>query len=415
MDSSKFVGDHGLSASLAKAARPDVADARSHRDGTIARLASDLLPLCDWIALLGVPWLGVRLAEPGAVLHGLVPYSGSDVMHGMLAGAIVAPFILYDRQFGRLAGRGQTRLVLRGHAIRFALFTAFALALDALSIAPDRTPRAWLLAYLVVGLLLTSLARIVVAGRLSQRQPGTVGPPSRAHPGLEPAGPAAHQALTYLGGVVAVRVMVARPISRWDAVIKKAADLVLGGLATLLLLPILALIAMAIKIDSPGPVLFRQRRHALDNREFDILKFRTMRWAAAPQGTMLQQTARNDARVTGVGRFLRASSLDELPQLFNVLMGQMSLVGPRPHAVHMRTEGRLGTEIVDSYSHRHRIKPGITGWSQVNGARGATHSAAQLTRRIDLDLYYIENWSPWLDLKILILTVREVVRPDNAY
>jgi len=119
--------------------------------------------------------------------------------------------------------------------------------------------------------------------------------------------------------------------------------------------------------------------------------------------------------VTAVGRVLRSWSLDELPQLFNVLRGEMSLVGPRPHAVNMRTEDRLGPEITELYSHRHRIRPGITGWSQINGARGATDTTAQLCRRIDFDLYYIDHWSLLLDLKILALTAREVVKRTNAY
>ena len=140
-----------------------------------------------------------------------------------------------------------------------------------------------------------------------------------------------------------------------------------------------------------------------------------MRWTPAATSTELKQTSRNDDRITWIGRFLRSSSLDELPQLFNVLKGEMSLVGPRPHAVNMRTEDRLGSEIIDVYAHRHRVKPGITGWSQVNGARGATDTMEQLKRRIELDLYYVENWSLLFDFKILLMTVREVMKKTNAY
>jgi exopolysaccharide biosynthesis polyprenyl glycosylphosphotransferase len=218
-----------------------------------------------------------------------------------------------------------------------------------------------------------------------------------------------------VGDNVPVNLLADRPIKRWDAVIKEAEDYVIGGVVTLLLLPVLALVAVAIKLDNPGPVIFKQRRHAFNNHEFDIYKFRTMRWNPTAATENLRQTCRNDDRITRVGRFLRASSLDELPQLINVLKGDMSLVGPRPHAVNMRTEDRLGHEITSLYAHRHRVKPGITGWSQVNGSRGAVDTTAQLHRRVALDLHYIENWSLLLDLKILVLTCREVIKRTNAY
>jgi len=227
--------------------------------------------------------------------------------------------------------------------------------------------------------------------------------------------PVPYRIIDYVGDSVPVSLLADRPIKRWDAVTKWAEDFLIGGIATLLLLPVLAVIALAIKLNSAGPIIFKQRRHAVDNREFDIYKFRTMRWNPAAATENLKQTSRQDNRVTRIGRFLRASSLDELPQLFNVLRGDMSLVGPRPHAVNMRTEDRLGSEITDMYAHRHRVKPGITGWSQVNGARGATSTTAQLRRRVELDLYYIENWSLLLDLKILVLTPREVIKRTNAF
>ena len=230
---------------------------------------------------------------------------------------------------------------------------------------------------------------------------------------MELAGP--YRAMDYVGGCVPVSLLADRPIKRWDAVLKAVEDYVIGGIITLLLLPVLAIIALAIKIDSPGPIIFKQRRHAFNNHEFDIYKFRSMRWNPAPATATLQQTSRDDPRFTRLGRFLRATSLDELPQLFNVLKGDMSLVGPRPHAVNMRTEDRLGHEITDIYAHRHRVKPGMTGWSQVNGSRGATDTTAQLRRRVELDLHYIENWSLLLDFKILVLTCREVLKRTNAY
>jgi exopolysaccharide biosynthesis polyprenyl glycosylphosphotransferase len=224
-----------------------------------------------------------------------------------------------------------------------------------------------------------------------------------------------YRTVDYAGDGVPVSLLADRPIKRWDAVIKWGEDFFIGGIVTLLLLPVLAIIALAIKLNSPGPIIFKQRRHAVNNREFDIYKFRTMRWSPATATVNLEQTSHHDERVTRVGRFLRASSLDELPQLFNVLKGDMSLVGPRPHAVNMRTEDRLGPEITDMYAHRHRVKPGITGWSQVNGARGATDTTAQLRRRVKLDLHYIKHWSLLFDLKILALTSREVLKRTNAY
>lgn len=224
-----------------------------------------------------------------------------------------------------------------------------------------------------------------------------------------------HPPIDYIAGYTPVTLLAERPIKRWGAVIKGIEDYVLGGLLTLALLPLMGLIALAIRIESPGPVLFRQRRHAWNNAEFEVFKFRSMRWSPPGDQQPLVQTERDDPRITPLGRFLRRSSLDELPQLFNVLRGEMSLVGPRPHAVNMRTEDRLGEEIVATYAHRHRVKPGLTGWAQVNGCRGATQTAAQLRRRIELDLEYIENWSIWFDLRILLMTTWIVVRGTNAY
>ncbi len=180
--------------------------------------------------------------------------------------------------------------------------------------------------------------------------------------------------------------------------------------------PLLLLIAMAIRLDSPGPILFRQRRHGVNGSEFEIYKFRTMIWQGQGVGTGAVQTSRGDRRVTRVGAFLRRSSLDEVPQLLNVLNGSMSLVGPRPHPTVMRTEERLGDEIAPDYPHRHRVKPGITGWAQINGWRGATETADQLRQRIEHDNFYIEHWSPWFDLRILAMTPASLLfRRHNAF
>jgi Undecaprenyl-phosphate glucose phosphotransferase len=224
-----------------------------------------------------------------------------------------------------------------------------------------------------------------------------------------------YRVVDYVGAGVPVSLLSRRPLQRWGAVQKATEDLLLGSLMLLVLLPLMALVALAIKLDSPGPIIFKQRRHAVNNREFDIYKFRSMRWEGPDARATLVQTTRSDRRVTRVGRLLRATSLDELPQLFNVLKGEMSLVGPRPHAIDMRTENQLGAQITQRYPHRHRVKPGITGWSQVKGARGATDTVEQLHRRVELDLQYIDQWSLLLDLKILALTTSVVLKRDNAF
>jgi undecaprenyl-phosphate galactose phosphotransferase/putative colanic acid biosynthesis UDP-glucose lipid carrier transferase len=165
-----------------------------------------------------------------------------------------------------------------------------------------------------------------------------------------------------------------------------------------------------IKLESRGPLIFRQQRKGFNGREFPILKFRTMK--VLENGRAIPQARRNDARVTRVGRMLRATSIDELPQLINVLRGHMSLVGPRPHAVAHDDEY---TELIANYAFRQHVRPGLTGWAQVNGLRGETSRLELMERRLNCDLWYIRNWSFWLDQKILVLTCFEVVRGRNAY
>ena len=196
--------------------------------------------------------------------------------------------------------------------------------------------------------------------------------------------------------------------------VKSAFDRAVALLAILFLSPVLLMVAVAVRLDSLGPVIFQQDRYGWNNTPFAVFKFRTMHSGAG--AGCLVQTSRNDKRVTRVGRVLRMTSLDELPQLFNVLNGTMSLVGPRPHPVQMRTEDRLGEEIIAEYSHRHRVKPGITGWAQIHGFRGATETAEQVRGRVEHDLFYIDNWSFLLDLKILLLTpFRVVFQRSNAF
>jgi Undecaprenyl-phosphate glucose phosphotransferase len=220
---------------------------------------------------------------------------------------------------------------------------------------------------------------------------------------------------TQIAGVP-LYLITRRPQYRWGVLAKAIEDRVLALLLLFVFSPVLALVALAVRLDSPGPVIFRQRRHGLNGTEFEVLKFRTMVWQGARAGSGDVQTCRGDSRLTRVGGFLRSTSLDELPQLLNVLSGKMSLVGPRPHPVSMRTEQQLGDEIIAEYAHRHRVKPGITGWAQVNGLRGATDTAEKLRRRVELDIYYIENWSLPFDLRILVSTVFLVLfKRSNAF
>ncbi|QYF88151.1 exopolysaccharide biosynthesis polyprenyl glycosylphosphotransferase [Brevundimonas sp. PAMC22021] len=193
---------------------------------------------------------------------------------------------------------------------------------------------------------------------------------------------------------------------------KRMLDLILGVPALLLAAPVMALIALAIRLDSRGPVFFRQRRHGFNQEEIVVWKFRSMRQEAA-DATASRQVTAGDDRVTRVGRFIRATSLDELPQIFNVLSGEMSLVGPRPHAIGMKTGDTESARLVADYAHRHRIKPGMTGWAAIQGSRGPLHSEADVRRRVQLDIDYVERHSVWLDLWILLVTV-PVLLGDRA-
>jgi exopolysaccharide biosynthesis polyprenyl glycosylphosphotransferase len=192
--------------------------------------------------------------------------------------------------------------------------------------------------------------------------------------------------------------------------VKRLADIVLSATCLILLMPLLLMTALAIKLDSSGPVIFRQRRCGFNGRHFNIFKFRTM--SVLENGEQVVQAKRNDSRVTRVGALLRRTSIDELPQLLNVLKGDMSIIGPRPHALAHDNEFM---ELVAKYAYRHHVKPGITGWAQVNGQRGETRTVSDIENRVELDLFYIDNWSLVLDAKILCLTLVEVLRGDNAY
>jgi polysaccharide biosynthesis protein PslA len=205
-----------------------------------------------------------------------------------------------------------------------------------------------------------------------------------------------------------------KPISGWDYVVKSVEDIILGIIILTLISPILLVIAILVKLDSPGPIFFRQKRYGFNNQLIDMYKFRTM-YVDKLDKNASQLTERNDPRVTKLGRFLRRTSLDELPQFINVVKGEMSIVGPRPHAMEAKAAGMLYEDIVFQYAARHKVKPGITGLAQVNGWRGNTDTEEKIQRRVDNDIEYINQWSLLLDLKIIFKTVFVVIVGQNAY
>jgi Undecaprenyl-phosphate glucose phosphotransferase len=219
---------------------------------------------------------------------------------------------------------------------------------------------------------------------------------------------------SYIGKVPVIDV-ADRPIADWDVVMKWLFDKIIGGFILLCALPLMALIALAIKLDSRGPVLFKQKRYGFNNDLIEVYKFRSM-YTDQSDAKADKLVSKGDPRVTRVGRFIRKTSLDELPQLFNVVIkGNLSLVGPRPHAVNAKAETRLYDEAVDGYFARHRVKPGITGWAQINGWRGETDTHEKIQQRVEHDLYYIENWSVLLDLYIMARTPFALLKTENAY
>ena len=215
-------------------------------------------------------------------------------------------------------------------------------------------------------------------------------------------------------GSNAVIKIGSRPLDEWQMLQKGALDGLLSAFLLVAALPFLALVALAIRLDSPGPVLFRQPRLGFNNNMFDVFKFRTM-YHHMTDLKADQQTTRGDPRITRIGRLLRKTSLDEVPQLLNVLRGEMSLVGPRPHAPNTKAGDQLFHDAVADYALRHRVKPGITGWAQVNGWRGETRTRLQLEQRVAHDLHYIDNWSMLLDLKIIALTALRELNSKVAF
>ncbi len=215
--------------------------------------------------------------------------------------------------------------------------------------------------------------------------------------------------LSTLGPVASLQ-LTRRPLSRLEIIQKRLFDLIFAAAALILATPLLILVAALIRIDSPGPIFFVQRRYGFNQQPFRIIKFRTMR--TLDDGAVIPQARPGDPRLTGVGRWLRRWNIDEIPQLFNVLTGDMSLVGPRPHAL---SHDREYERRISLYARRHNVKPGITGWAQIHGYRGETDTEEKMRKRVEHDLFYIDNWSLWLDLKIIARTVLSPAAYRNAY
>lgn len=219
-----------------------------------------------------------------------------------------------------------------------------------------------------------------------------------------------NHSMTEIAGLPAVNLSDT-PMGGANRVVKELEDRILALVIIMIISPVALIISAAIMFTSSGPILFKQKRHGWDGRVINIYKFRTMDLHTESQDS-LTQASKNDSRVTKLGKFLRKTSLDELPQFYNVLQGRMSIVGPRPHAIQ---HNELYKEKVDRYMLRHMVKPGITGWAQVNGYRGETDTIDKMKKRIEYDLYYIENWSIWFDLKIITLTMFKGFVNKNAY
>ncbi len=218
---------------------------------------------------------------------------------------------------------------------------------------------------------------------------------------------------SYVGSVPFLDVFD-KPIADWDSIMKRSFDIFFSICALVALSPLMLIAAIAIKLESKGPVIFRQKRFGFNNEVVEVLKFRSM-FTDMSDHDAKKVVTKDDPRVTRVGRIIRKTSIDELPQLVNVLSGKLSLVGPRPHAVNAHTENKLWDEVVDGYFGRHKVKPGVTGWAQINGWRGEVDSEEKIRRRVEHDLYYIENWSVLFDLYILAATPLKLMNTENAY
>jgi len=215
---------------------------------------------------------------------------------------------------------------------------------------------------------------------------------------------------TELNGIPIISIYDTPINSGFAKLIKRAEDILFSLLILLFISPVLLWIAIKIRLDSPGPIIFKQKRYGLNGKEINVYKFRSM--TSLDNGPTIKQAQKDDPRITSFGKFIRKTSLDELPQFINVLQGKMSIVGPRPHAVAHNEEFR---KLVPKYMQRHIVKPGITGWAQINGWRGETDTLEKMEKRIAFDLYYINNWSLWMDIKIILITPFKGFVNKNAY
>ncbi len=220
-----------------------------------------------------------------------------------------------------------------------------------------------------------------------------------------------HRGVSHIAGVPMLNVFE-KPIAGWDSVVKAVEDRVLASLILLMIMPVMLVVAAAIKVTSPGPVFFKQKRYGFNNEIIEVYKFRSMHVDRCSTDATVAQATKDDDRITPLGRILRKTSLDELPQFINVVRGEMSIVGPRPHAV---AHNEQYAKLIDEYLARHKVKPGITGWAQVNGLRGETDTLDKMERRVQYDLHYIENWSLAFDIRIILMTLLVGFTHPNAY
>ena len=395
--------------------------------------AASLLSLKVQIPRIAGEWIGVFLFLTGVAFY---MKAGSDFsrgatvvfaiagLAGLICTRIVWRILLTDGSLVRqFSGRQVVLVTEQSSVVENFLLTPF--VLQGLQLANhfvlparsnDMLSRKDVIDQIVSAVRGTNIEEIIVAANLDKwNELSGLLASLKAQPcpvTLIPMGPVSdlfRLPLHTIGDTVTIELQRA-PLTLVERLLKRMIDIVVSGTTLILFLPLLLMTAIAIKMDSPGPVIFKQRRHGFNGRPFHILKFRTM--SVQEDGERVESAKHNDPRVTRIGNLLRRTSIDELLQLFNVLQGHMSIVGPRPHAV---AHDKQFDRMVGNYAYRQHVKPGITGWAQVNGHRGSMTTVADVEHRIKFDLWYIDNWSIALDIKIMAMTAVEVLRGENAY